>query len=171
MGFRSYRAFNEAMLARQGWGLLMNPHSFWARFMKGIYFPNSSFLRAIKGSRASWAWTSMLHGRNLLTNGLRWQVQDGSSINFWEDRWIPSLKDFKIHSARPPDSDIQTVADVIDSSSGLWKVQKLALVVSPSELNASLSISLPAFSRRDRLIWHHTPKGIYSVKSGYHLAT
>lgn len=37
MGFKDYRSFNEAMLARQGWRLLMNPHSYWGRFLKGIY--------------------------------------------------------------------------------------------------------------------------------------
>ncbi|KAG5553928.1 hypothetical protein RHGRI_011706 [Rhododendron griersonianum] len=48
---------NEALLARQGWRLLMNPQSYWAKIMKGLYFPNSSFLEAKKG--------------------LRWQVQSG----------------------------------------------------------------------------------------------
>ncbi|KAG5553929.1 hypothetical protein RHGRI_011706 [Rhododendron griersonianum] len=68
---------NEALLARQGWRLLMNPQSYWAKIMKGLYFPNSSFLEAKKGHRASWAWMSLLHGRELLAKGLRWQVQSG----------------------------------------------------------------------------------------------
>ncbi|KAI8558828.1 hypothetical protein RHMOL_Rhmol04G0126800 [Rhododendron molle] len=55
----------------------MNPGAYWARFFKGIYFPNSSFLQAARGSPASWAWLSLLHGRSLLDNDLRWQVQDG----------------------------------------------------------------------------------------------
>ncbi|KAH7857295.1 hypothetical protein Vadar_010977 [Vaccinium darrowii] len=64
---------NEAMLARQGWRLLMNKEAYWARFFKGIYFPNTSFLNASRGGRASWAWLSLLHGRNLLFKGLQWQ--------------------------------------------------------------------------------------------------
>lgn len=53
MGFRNYRTFNEAMLARQGWRLLMNPQTYWAKFMEGIYFPHTSFLQASRGGRPS----------------------------------------------------------------------------------------------------------------------
>lgn len=60
MGFRNHRAFNEAMLARQGWRLLMNKNAYWAKFIKGIYFPKTSFLKASKGNRASWAWAKPL---------------------------------------------------------------------------------------------------------------
>lgn len=31
IGFRNFRALNEALLARQVWRLLMNPKSFWAK--------------------------------------------------------------------------------------------------------------------------------------------
>lgn len=54
IGFRNFRAMNEALLARQGWRLLMTPQSFWAR--KWLYFSNSLFLNALRGHRASWAW-------------------------------------------------------------------------------------------------------------------
>lgn len=79
MGFQNYRAFNEAMLACHGWRLIMNPQTFWASYLKGIYFPNSSFLQASRGSHASWAWLSLLHGRNLFPKGLRWLVKKGRS--------------------------------------------------------------------------------------------
>lgn len=50
VGFRDYWAFNEAMLARQGWRLLMNPHAYWARFLKGIYFPKTlPFYKQLEG--------------------------------------------------------------------------------------------------------------------------
>ncbi|XP_058208182.1 uncharacterized mitochondrial protein AtMg00310-like [Rhododendron vialii] len=107
MGFRNFRAFNEAILAKQGWRLIMNPQSYWAKLLKGIYFPNSSFLQAARGCHASWVWLSLLHGRVLLEKGLRWQAQDRASINFWEDGWIPTLEGFKVQLVRPHNSDIQ----------------------------------------------------------------
>lgn len=170
MGFRNYRAFNEALLAKQSWRLLMNPQSYWSRILKGIYFPNSSFLQASRGGHPSWAWLSILHGRDLLSKGLRWQVQDGASINFWDDRWIPSLQNFQIQTAKPPNSTIQWVADVINARTGKWDAQKLASEVSFSDLDAILSISLPIIKRGDNLVWHHNANGIYSVKSGYHIS-
>lgn len=53
MGFRNFRAMNEAHLARQGWRMLRNPNSYWAKILKGLYFPNCSFLEAARGHKAS----------------------------------------------------------------------------------------------------------------------
>ncbi|WOG95751.1 hypothetical protein DCAR_0415078 [Daucus carota subsp. sativus] len=53
MGFRDFRAFNLALLAKQGWRLTTNPSSFCERVLKSIYFPAGSFLTAVNGARAS----------------------------------------------------------------------------------------------------------------------
>lgn len=39
MGFRDFKAFNMAMLAKQGWRLVLNRNSFWGCILKGLYFP------------------------------------------------------------------------------------------------------------------------------------
>lgn len=170
LGFRDFRALNEALLAKQGWRLLTNPQSFWAKIVKGLYFPNSSFLKAKKGSRASWAWSSLLHGRGLLVKGLRWQVQDGENVDFWEDKWIPSLPSFGLSSRKPTNCSITKVAEVLDSRKGGWNLDLLKSLVSHEELHAISSIQPSIVKRKDCLVWHHTSNGIYSVKSGYHLA-
>ncbi|KAF7151487.1 hypothetical protein RHSIM_Rhsim02G0110700 [Rhododendron simsii] len=170
MGFRNYRAFNEAMLARQGWRLVMNPQSYWARVLKGIYFPNTSFMHAARGSRASWAWLSLLHGREILKKGMRWQIQNGKNTDFWGDAWIPSLPGFKISSTKPPSSTIEKVSDAIDPRRGTWDKQKLEGEVSQEDLEAIRNIPLPVRDREDQLVWHYNSDGIYSVKSGYHIA-
>ena len=71
MGFRDLRAFNMALLAKQGWRLTINPSSFCARVVKSIYLPAGSFLTAVKGAHASWLWTSLLQGRDVLLKGIR----------------------------------------------------------------------------------------------------
>lgn len=71
LGFRDFHMFNLALLARQGWLLLKYPYSFCARVLKGIYFPNSDFMTTSKGHRASWAWASILQGRDILHKGVR----------------------------------------------------------------------------------------------------
>lgn len=38
LGFRDFSAFNQAMLAKQGWRLLSNPHSYWAQILKDCIF-------------------------------------------------------------------------------------------------------------------------------------
>lgn len=165
IGFQNFRALNEALLAHQAWRLLVNNQSYWAKILKGLYFPNSSFLRATRGDRASWAWMRILQGRDLLVKGLRWQVQDGSCIDFWEVKWTPSLPSFRVSTPRPLGRDVNRVADVIDQRKGTWRKQ----LFSKEEVKAIGSIPISKFKRKELLVWHYSSNGAYSVKSGYHL--
>ncbi|KAI5335699.1 hypothetical protein L3X38_025833 [Prunus dulcis] len=60
MGFRDFHDFNLALLAKQCWQLLTEPNFLWARLIKARYFPGCNFMEATKGSRASWAWASLI---------------------------------------------------------------------------------------------------------------
>lgn len=170
MGFRNFIAMNKALLARQGWRILKNPDSFCAKILKGLYFPRCSFLEAVKGHRASWAWFSLLHGREILSKGLRWQVQKGRRINFWEDKWIPTMPNFTITLPKPVGVEIEWVANAIDENSKCWNKAKLEQLISKEEVDAIVQIPISLFQREDSLIWHFTSNGAYSVKSGYHVA-
>ena len=48
MGFRNIQAFNLAMLAKQGWRILINPNSLMARVFKTKYFPYDEVLNSKK---------------------------------------------------------------------------------------------------------------------------
>lgn len=140
------------------------PPCLLGQISEGDLFPqNTSFLQAARGSRASWAWLSLLHGRDLLKKGLKWQAQSGRNIDFWGDSWVPSLPGFKLSSTKPANSCIDRVCDVIDSRKRQWDKQKLAGKVSAIELEAILDLSLPVVDRVDQLVWHFSSNGIYSV--------
>jgi hypothetical protein len=51
MGFKNLRVFNEALLAKQGWGLITNPQSLVARMFKAKYYPRCNFLKGKKDSK------------------------------------------------------------------------------------------------------------------------
>lgn len=84
MEFQNMSAFNQALLAKQGW-----------RLLKGKYYLNSSFLEATRGSNLSYLWTSVSWRRELLTKGLLWQVRNGPSIRVFQDPWLLRLMTFK----------------------------------------------------------------------------
>ncbi|KAK5840242.1 hypothetical protein PVK06_009131 [Gossypium arboreum] len=55
LGFRNMSQFNIALLAKQGWRLLVNPNSFVAQVLKAKYFPENDFLNSRLGNRSSYA--------------------------------------------------------------------------------------------------------------------
>ncbi|KAM1618134.1 hypothetical protein ACFX1R_018327 [Malus domestica] len=53
-------------MAKQCWRIVQNPNAFWVQVLKARYFPNSDFMMASRGSRPSWAWSSLLEGRKII---------------------------------------------------------------------------------------------------------
>ncbi|CAN1178605.1 Transposon TX1 uncharacterized 149 kDa protein [Linum perenne] len=100
LGFKEFRSFNLALLAKQGWRLLQEPDKQWAKLLKGLYFPNTTFLDARKGDKTSWIWASICDARSTLQLGARKNLMNGLSIKAFTDPWIPSSNGFKILSSR-----------------------------------------------------------------------
>jgi hypothetical protein len=55
LGFKDFRAFNEALLAKQGWRLITNPNSLIARLFKAKYYPKCDFLDAKQAQNMSYS--------------------------------------------------------------------------------------------------------------------
>jgi hypothetical protein len=81
--------FNQAMLAKQGWRLMMHPDSLCAKVLKGKYFPNGDFVSATRKKKSSETWHAILYGREALLKGLIKRIGPGI-INIWSERWIGS---------------------------------------------------------------------------------
>jgi len=71
MGFRNLKAFNLAMLAKQGWRLLTNPNSLVARLYKAKYHPTGDVLGAKLGSNPLYAWRSIYKNLEVIRKGIR----------------------------------------------------------------------------------------------------
>jgi hypothetical protein len=89
MGFRNHEDFNQALLAKQAWRMITNPDSLCARVLRARYCKGGDVLTATCPKRASFTWKSILHGRDLLKEGLVWRVGNGESIEVWNQNWIP----------------------------------------------------------------------------------
>lgn len=53
LGFRDLKLFSLALLARQAWRVLPDPHTLSARILKSVYFPQTTILEASLGSQPS----------------------------------------------------------------------------------------------------------------------
>ena len=66
MGCRDLSMFNDSLLAKQTWRLLKNPDSLLSRVFKAKFFPNRSIFEAKDSRSASYAWRSILRGRDVI---------------------------------------------------------------------------------------------------------
>ncbi|XP_062014259.1 uncharacterized mitochondrial protein AtMg00310-like [Rosa rugosa] len=131
LGFRNMVLFNQALLAKQGWRILQYPDSLIASLYKAKYFPDCGFMDAKSVNGGSYAWRSIVHGRELLRKGLRFQVGNGNRIRVWSDPWVPLPFSFKPIS-RPPDGleDLRVV-ELLDNELHEWNVPLLRELFTP----------------------------------------
>ena len=93
LGFKELESFNQALLANQAWKVIRNPNSLFAQLLKSRYFENRDFLETEIGSRPSYGWRSLLHGRTLLRRGLRKEIENGKSLRVWIDPCVILVED------------------------------------------------------------------------------
>ena len=169
LGFRHLESFNDALLAKQVWRLIQSSDSLVSRLLKSKYYPNTTILNAALGANPSYAWRS-LHGVLwVIEMGSRWIVGNGDSLKAWRSRWLP-----RPHSFLPipwrQDIDMETsVADLIDKEVGCWKEQIVRHLFLPIDAEQILRTPLCTTWPEDKLSWHFTTSGNFSVKSAYHL--
>lgn len=147
----------------------MKPDSLVARVLKSKYWKNVNFLDCGAGTRPSYAWRSILYGRELLQKGLINRIGNGDDTKVWLDNWIQDP------SPRPlmyrPDSTVDltlSVADLIIPISNIWDIRRIRSLFVDEDVPWILSIK-PSFTRNDRLCWAFTKDGSYSSQSGYKL--
>ncbi|KAK6148933.1 hypothetical protein DH2020_016458 [Rehmannia glutinosa] len=169
LGFRSFKAFNLALLSKQAWRILTNPSSLIARVFKAKYFENGEFLEAQLGTRPSWTWRSILQGRRVLKLGCLKRICSGNNCKIWNDEWLPKPL-FRLRSRLPdhihPESLVSTL---IDPDSRTWKYDIINSLFAADEAALILAIPLGHSTRSDSWYWYHSKNGKFSVKSAYHL--
>ena len=81
LGFRDLKAFNLALLAKQGWRIIQNPNSLLHRVLKAKYFKSTSFLEAQVGNSPSYTWRSLMEAKSVVERGMRWNIGNGRSVD------------------------------------------------------------------------------------------
>lgn len=74
IGFRDFRLFNQALLAKQAWRLLQFPDSLCARLLKAKYYPHSTLTDTAFIQNTSPCWQGIMHGLELLKKGIIWRA-------------------------------------------------------------------------------------------------
>ncbi|XP_030479385.1 uncharacterized protein LOC115696632 [Cannabis sativa] len=152
LGFRSMKAFNQAMLAKQAWRLLQAPHSLVATILKAC--------------RPSLVWISVSWGKELLVSGLRKSIGNGASTSIYNDAWIPGYG--KVNYLKHLSDGSSNVSNLI-TPSHQWDSNRIRTIFPVDISQAIESIPLlPLYP--DTYYWPYTTHGNYSVNTGYHKA-
>ena len=165
MGFKDIQEFNLALLAKQAWRLIHNTHSLFYCVYKLRHFPHCSFMDAEVGSNPSYVWRSLLAARDVIFEGSKWEVGDGSRIEVSTHKWISHKPLFLV--------EIQPnlfVKDIIDTATGQWDREKVFDLFAHRTWMEILQIPLPNAFSRDILVWKKTQSKIFTVKSAYQVA-
>ena len=170
MGFRDLKAFNLALLAKQGWRQQQNPNLLVHKVYKAKYFTKSSFGQAQLGKRPLYAWRSIMATKEIIKRGTRWCIGNGRSVHIWEDRWLPKPDSFRVDSPRRPQGEAEMVANLMDPEIRRWNVDKVRRTVLPHEAELVLSILVSPRLPEDSVIWRWTNNGRFSIRSAYGVA-
>ena len=132
----------------------MEPNSLWASLLKARYFPNCSFFYAKKGGRVSWAWSSLLIGKDLLKRDSHWQIINGCGVRVWVDRWLPTVPGgCPSPLGVVPVSKRLKVSSLICPVSGAWNIDFLDPFLDDVTKEAILGTFIGDSVLKDRLIW------------------
>lgn len=145
--------FNKAMLTKLSWRLRQDD--------------NSLFLDAKESASASYAWRSILHGRDVILKGALWRVGDGKQIKIWGDNWLPTKFQPKVTSPMIFGQQNSSVEALINQLTRSQKNEVIDHCFNSTEAAVIKSIPLSSSPQPDKLIWPFTPTGQYFVKSGY----
>ena len=71
-------------------------------------------MEAKEGQGGSYAWRSILIGREVIQKKAKWRVGNGESIKLWGDRWLPSLSHTSLQGPRVAELQEAIVSHLIN---------------------------------------------------------
>ena len=167
MGFRDLAMFNDSLLAKQAWWLLHDKSSLFYKVFKARFFPNSTIMEATNSRMGSYAWKSILRGRDIIQRRALWWIGNRGKINIWQQHWLPRKHPTQLLNCPLESFEDHTVATLFDPITRRWNEELVdgLFVTEDDDLIKKIPLSRNAIE--DTLYWPYTLSGNYSCKSGY----
>ncbi|KAK7274018.1 hypothetical protein RIF29_15088 [Crotalaria pallida] len=108
--------------------------------------------------------------RGIIEEGAIWKVGNGTKVDIWKHKWIPSLPDGKPHSGTLVNSNCSLVSDLINPITHSWDRDTIYNLFDHYEAGHITRIQLRRSIQDDCLIWSFSNDGMYCVRSGYAIA-
>ena len=93
--FRDLEAFNKALLAKQGWVIIIHLDSLVDWVIKEFFsFFDGDFLEAKIGRAPSFVWRSICWERETFPFGHKWRISNCEKVSVHNDPWLPHPSTF-----------------------------------------------------------------------------
>ncbi|GJY18130.1 RNA-directed DNA polymerase, eukaryota, reverse transcriptase zinc-binding domain protein [Tanacetum coccineum] len=87
LGLRSTHVWNEALMAKHLWNVVVNKESIWVKWVKSHYLIDNSVWAVDLSHHASWVWKQILALRDKIRSFVKFKIGDGRKCFFWFDSW------------------------------------------------------------------------------------
>ena len=98
-------------------------------------------------------------------------MDNGRGIHIWEDKWLPTPTSYKVITPQTDFEDYPMVSSLIDNDTKWWKVEVVRSIFLPFEASTILKIPLNYNLPEDSLVWIGNKRGVFTIKSAYHIAS
>ncbi|XP_057418167.1 uncharacterized protein LOC130712348 [Lotus japonicus] len=167
LGFRDFKLFNSALVAKNWWRIKSNPESLLGKVYRAVYFPRGTIHVANRGYRPSYAWSSIIRSCEIFAKGGMWNIGNGKNVMAWSDKWVPGMDTLVYSMELAQQFGVSFVSDLMQLGLLTWNRELINFICCPPLARAILAIPLPLVPRDDVLYWPFSPDGHYSTKSGY----
>ena len=124
-------------------------------------------MEASNARLGSYAWKSILIGRDVIQRGSRWRVGNGEKINIWQHRWLPRKHPPQLPTCPIDDFEHSLVSCLIDPNTRQWQTDIVDGLFVEANAEIIKKIPLSQLAIDDVLYWPSLSNGDYSCKSGY----
>jgi len=93
---------------------------------------------------------------------------NGNSLNIWDSRWIPRSSSFQVITPQNLLYVQIRVCDRIDTHNAAWHATLVENIFLHVDAAIILDIPFCASWPEDKLVWHYTSDGSFTVRSAYH---
>ncbi|XP_041020425.1 uncharacterized protein LOC121262056 [Juglans microcarpa x Juglans regia] len=109
------------------------------------YFSDGNLLIASLGGNPSYAWRGIWEAKNLLVQGGRWNVGDGSLIHILNDAWIPGFQNLRQELGDEQSMEQlcqldNQVLSLIDPGTKWWDLAKVKALFNPNVVDVVIRL-------------------------------
>ncbi|KAJ4762988.1 RNA-directed DNA polymerase (reverse transcriptase)-related family protein [Rhynchospora pubera] len=167
LGVRDLALFGDALFLKNVWEMMRQGDKLWVQICQAKYYPKIGFWKATNTSGASSLWRETVKIRKYLQEDVQWEINNGKSIYALSQPWYPN---WAIYQGSNLNETVKKVSELINPITGLWNMEELQGLFGSENaavIQAGIKPPDPQNELQDRLIWHKSKTGRFSVKEGY----